>query len=369
MRVKRVTDEGPAASSDGQRIRVLLLGEDAPGALMHSYEAGFRRAGAVVRSYCLRRAFRGELGHTAARIGNRLLGQWMLERFNKRVVADLSAERFDLIVVLKGEHLSPDTVAKLKTLTRAQVVNFYPDDPFSDSRANKLAYGPEVLREYDHCFTFASNLLERYQAVGAKRVSWLPFARDPDMHSPVEPSAQPDFDVVFAGNLDAERVRWLEPVAQTFRLAIFAENVRPARGSELQRATFLPAAYGPALASALARGAISLNIMRVQNQLNHNMRSFESPACGAFTLSQRTPELERMFRENEEIAFVSSPREIVETVRYWLVHPDVRKRIRIGGIERVAEDTYEKRAWQILRETGLASGRGIAEETVRRSGL
>lgn len=343
-----------STESAGRPLRVLLLGEDAPGALMHSYRRGFEAVGARVETYCLVRAFRGGLGPTAARVAGRVLPERMLERFNRRVLEELGGHAADVAVVLKGERLQPATVAGLKAVTGARVANYYPDDPFADVRSNRLVYGPAVLREYDHCFTFASNLLAAYESAGATAVSWLPFARDPEQHAPVAPVEPPEFDVMFAGNLDAERVRWLEPIAGKVRLAILAEHTRAARGSALRAATFLPTAYGRDLPRALARASISLNIMRLQNRLNHNMRSYESPACGAFTLSQRTPELERLFREDEEIAFVDSPDTLGERVAHWLARPAERRRIARAGFERVATDTYEQRARTILETLGVA---------------
>ena len=127
------------------------------------------------------------------------------------------------------------------------------------------------------------------------------------------------------------------------------------RRSVLARATFAPAAYGRDLARALASGVISLNVMRPQNARSHNMRSYESPACRAFTLSQRTPELRELFVEGEEIACFETLDELRDTVSRWL--PDARGRERVAGsgFARVRDDTYARRAGEILERTGLAA--------------
>jgi spore maturation protein CgeB len=91
-----------------------------------------------------------------------------------------------------------------------------------------------------------------------------------------------------------------------------------------------------------------LNVMRHQNRLSHNMRSFESLACGVFTLSQRTPELTTMFRENDEVAFVSNREQLAERLTYWLSRPEDRRRIASGGYRRVEYDTYTVRARTML---------------------
>jgi hypothetical protein len=330
--------------------RVLVLGDAAPGGLMHSYASAFRRIGVDVSTYCLAEAFQGGLPGTVTRVVNRLAPTKLLRRFNTRLLNDIGKMRLDLALVLKGEGIAPATVEELRRRTGAEWFNFYPDDPFSELRSNRLAYGQATLGAYDHCFTFARHLMPQYRAAGATRVSWLPFARDPDQHSPVTPLGRPEFDVAFVGNLDGERVRWLDSVAATFTLAIFGEHTKAAvpRHSPLARATFFPAAYGTDLPRALARAAISLNVMRFQNRFSHNMRSFESPACGAFTLSQRTSELETMFVEDAEVAFVDDPADLPERVAYWLCRDEQRQKIAAAGYERVKDDTYDVRARMIL---------------------
>jgi hypothetical protein len=330
--------------------RVIVLGEDAPGGLMQSYASAFRRLGADVSTYCLASAFRNGLGVTATRVANRLAPAALLRRFNEKLLTDLSEMQLDLALVLKGERIAPATIAELRRRTGAAWLNFFPDDPFSDVRSNRLAYGPGTLGAYDHCFTFARHLIAEYRTSGVERVTWLPFARDPDQHRPVSRTAAPEFDLVFVGNLDKVRVQWLEGVAASFNVAIFGEHTRAAvpRESILRKATFLPAAYGAALSRTLARGAVSLNVMRHQNRFSHNMRSFESLACGAFTLSQRTPELGTMFREDVEVAFASTPQELPGRVDYWLSHAPERERIAAAGFRRVENDTYEERARTVL---------------------
>jgi spore maturation protein CgeB len=330
--------------------RVMVLGEDAPGGLMQSYASAFRRLGAEVSTYCMASAFRNGLNATATRVANRLAPTVLLRRFNAKLLADVGEMQLDLVLVLKGERIAPATITELRRRTGATWLNFYPDDPFSDVRSNRLAYGPATLGAYEHCFTFARHLIAQYRASGIHRVTWLPFARDPDQHSPTRQTATPEFDVVFVGNLDDRRVQWLEGVAMSFNIAVFGEHTRAAvsRGSVLRKASFLPAAYGAALSRALARGAISLNLMRHQNRFSHNMRSFESLACGAFTLSQRTPELCTMFREDVEVAFASTPQELPDRVGYWLSHAAERERIGAAGFRRVENDTYEERARTIL---------------------
>jgi spore maturation protein CgeB len=125
------------------------------------------------------------------------------------------------------------------------------------------------------------------------------------------------------------------------------------RRSALARATFAPAAYGADLARALGTGTISLNVMRPQNARSHNMRSYESPACGAFTLSQRTAELSELFVEGEQIACFADVEELRDAVARWLGDATRRAAVARAGFDRVRDDTYARRATTILERAGI----------------
>jgi spore maturation protein CgeB len=339
-------------------VRVLILGEDAPGGLMASYAGGFAALGLEARTYCLARAYDASLPAIRTRPLRRVAERVLLGAFNERVVRDLRPAEADLVLVLKGHRLQAATVDSLRQVTDAPVVNFYPDDPFSLERSNRLVHGADVLAAYDACFTFARHLVPRYRHAGVQAVHYLPFARDPGLHAPAATACAPEFDVVFVGNLDDDRVRCLEAVASTHRVGVFGERTTAAvpNRSPLARATFGPAAYGADLARTLARGAISLNVMRPQNARSHNMRSFESPACGAFTLSQRTEELAELFVEGTELACFDGVGELREAVSRWLGDPQGRARVAAAGFERVRDETYARRACTLLEKTGVAAG-------------
>jgi hypothetical protein len=329
---------------------VLIIGEDSPGALYHSYRRGFESLGMTVTGYCPVRARDRSSKLGKSRVVRRILETPLARQSNEKIADELSGARADLVLVLKGEQLAPDTIRHIRCVTGSPVVNFYPDDPFSKLRSNRLLFGAEVLTAYDICFTFARHLLTRYRQAGVRRIGYLPFARDPELHSPVEGVEEPEHEIVFVGNLDAERVQWLEHVADR-DMVVYGEHTRKAlrRGSPLRNATFRPGVYGPGFARAIRQGVLALNIMRKQNVGSHNMRSFESPGCAAFTLSQRTPELVSLFAEDEEIVCFGSAEEMRVKVARWLAaSPDERRSVAEAGFRRVEHDTYARRAETVV---------------------
>ena len=329
---------------------VLIIGEDSPGALYHSYRRGFESLGVEVTGYCPHDARRRGSPLERSRVARRLMPAATARGVNERLIDELAGVRPELILVLKGEQLARETVRHLRKASGARIVNYYPDDPFTQIRSNRLLFGEEVLAAYDVCFTFARHLMPRYREAGVADVRYLPFARDPAMHWPDPDPVPAEHDIVFIGNLDKERVEWLEAVAD-HDIVIFGEYTHAAipRVHPLRRATFKPGVYGGQFARAINSGTIALNVMRHQNARSHNMRSFESPACAAFTLSQRTPELTDLFREDEEIIFFGSRDELRAKVAHWLAAPAAaRNEVALAGFRRVEHDTYDRRAEAII---------------------
>jgi len=85
------------------------------------------------------------------------------------------------------------------------------------------------------------------------------------------------------------------------------------------------------------------------------MRSFESPACGAFTLSQRTPELTTLFAEGDEVACFETMDELREATARWLADAPARATVAQAGYERVRDDTYARRACTLLERSGVTA--------------
>ena len=63
--------------------------------------------------------------------------------------------------------------------------------------------------------------------------------------------------------------------------------------------------------------AISLNILRDQNQSSHNMKSFEIPANNGLMLTTRSREQSFFFKENV-CCYMYSSKELNEKIRFIL---------------------------------------------------
>ncbi|OEH86536.1 hypothetical protein BHU72_13075 [Desulfuribacillus stibiiarsenatis] len=78
--------------------------------------------------------------------------------------------------------------------------------------------------------------------------------------------------------------------------------------------------------SAVYRASkIVLGIQNAEHQVTQ--RTFEILGTGAFMIASRTPALQEMFVENEDLVLTSSPEETIELVNYYLNQTELRHKI------------------------------------------
>jgi spore maturation protein CgeB len=72
-------------------------------------------------------------------------------------------------------------------------------------------------------------------------------------------------------------------------------------------------------------------------QERHTTRTFEIPACGTALLTERNPETESFFSE-EEVIFYHSVEEMVNKIKYYKKNPALLQKLTENGRQRVIND-------------------------------
>ena len=117
------------------------------------------------------------------------------------------------------------------------------------------------------------------------------------------------------------------------------------------------------LINLYSRSKLSLGILEVYE--NHNpslrlrkhlhLREFEAPMCGALYCTGYSDELAEMFEPGKEILTYSSYQEMVDIIKYYLLHEKEAEKIREAGYKRSLNDhTYHIRFKQLFENIGLA---------------
>jgi len=84
-------------------------------------------------------------------------------------------------------------------------------------------------------------------------------------------------------------------------------------------------------------------------------RNFEIPGCGGFLLTADADNLRDYYEDGKEIVIFKDEKDLIEKIRYYLLHDSEREAIARRGYERtVREHTYEKRFNEIFKTMRLS---------------
>lgn len=328
---------------------VLIVGSTSELWLESSYARAFADLGATVHRWDPRTALAehsrgGKLGRLFSVFVH--VEPW-IRKANLELLRLADELRPDLILVIGTEGLRAGTLAQVRVRApRSLVYCVYPDSPHNldTDRIHCLPF-------FDRVATSSPAWIDAFERLGGKSVQWLPFAADPHLHSPAPvDSAKSELahDVVFIGTWRPEREAMLEQLADLdLRIwggKYWGNRCRP--GSPLPKRWGRRSITGSEFAQVCGASRVLLNVMDPATWPGPNMRTFEQPACGAFSLVSRTPAVTELFTEDENIVCFDTVDEAREKVRYYLAHETERQRIAEASYRFVIEGghTYVDRA-------------------------
>jgi hypothetical protein len=335
----------------GERT-ALVVGAARPQSLETSYARALATLGWTIERWdpraALRRAVRGgRLGATLATFVH--VEPWV-RKANVELLQAVDRLRPRLLLVVATSGVRAGTLAQCRIVSPAtRIYMIYPDSPHGMD-ADRI----ECLRVCDRVAASTRPWAQAFLALGAKRTHFLPFAADTQLHdaSRAPANATREWEVGFVGTWRPEREAVLEGFGD-FRLAIWGGKYwssRTKRGGAVRGRWRGGELVGEEMVRACAQTGVMLNILDPITWPGPNMRSFELPACRAFVLSQRSPEILEFFREGEEIECFGSIDEARDKARHYLANEAARERIAARGHERVVKggETYLERAKTVL---------------------
>ena len=283
---------------------------------------------------------------------------------NRALVKQVDATRPDVVLVWRGVNILPETLNRLKRSTGAVVISYNNDDPFSplyaDSRSlhlNRLwRYFTETIRLYDCNYVYRTENISDYNAAGSPRTRLLRSYYIPSVNKPVRLTQserdQYGCDLVFIGHGEEYRYRCLEPLAKS------GHNLKVYGGkstwlpllSRDSHFTLNPEITGEDYNKALCGARLCLCFFSRLNRDSYTRRVFEITACGGVLLSERTSEMQSLFREGSEALYFSSPEELQSVVASVLGDPERLNRIAEAGRLRCLRDGHsvEDRMTELL---------------------
>jgi spore maturation protein CgeB len=315
---------------------ILIYGEPYEWAMAYNVQEVCRELGYRAKIFDFTKwLYRTRRASLVNRVRDRLFVSSVARKINSDLVNVLANERFDVLLVMKGVHLFPETIAAAKTQI-AHVVNWNPDDFFNPLNSSRSLLASFPL--YDCIFTPRRHLIGEYLERGARRVEPLDWYYLPKLYYPVtvsdEEKQRLGSDVVFIGTWSPRREALLGVLA-AFDVRIWGAYWERASAKFRKEIDCRPPVFGEDMCRVIRSSKININILTAENRDTTNVRNFEIPSCSGFQLCERSAEIMRLFEEGEEIGFFSGAADLVTQCQRYLDNDEERERVTRQGYERL----------------------------------
>lgn len=282
-----------------------------------------------------------------------------LHEENKNFMAMIRQENPDLLFVVKGDHLFPETLRFIKEEMKIPLIAYIWDDPFysyaglyaDEYRKTNFEKGMNL---YDHIFVYDTHYVEEIKKRGFLQTTYLPLATDPKRYKRMNISEEDQkhygYDVCFVGIPYPNRVEVLDGLAQ-YRVGVFGDGWDK---YFLRRGKKTPSYYrGKAIGEKVLKiyrsSKIVLNIHDPEAKEGVNTRTFDILACGARELVDYKKSLNDHFHVGKEIIAYKNLKELHSLVAYYLEHLEELNEISEKGRRRVLQEhTWDQRIRQLI---------------------
>jgi spore maturation protein CgeB len=267
----------------------------------------------------------------------------------------------------------PEAIDEIRSMG-IKTVNWYCNASY------QLHLVQEISPHYDWCLVPEKFRLKDYAAINARPI-YCQEAANPHVYKSYDVPVE--FDVIFLGQKYGDRPEYIGHLIDAgVDVRVWGPNWRdrPHRSPHwprvLRRAKRAlwgqPSTDVPLVRCGLplsdeeyikmySRSKISLGFSKVANNQTEGepikqvrLRDFEAPMSGAFYMVEYFEELAEFFEPGKEVVCFSDPEDLLEKVRYYLAHDDVRERIRQAGMRRAcSEHTWHKRFEMAFKTMGL----------------
>ncbi len=301
------------------------------------------------------------------------------DRMNVALLRTVQAERPELVFFfLFTDEIAPRTIEEITYRSGAVTFNWFADDHW-----RWFNFSCHWAPLFHWVATTDPRAVVRYHHIGYERVIRSQWACN---HFTYKPSGGPyEYDVTFVGQPHSNRRRVVQAleragvridcwgygwpngrVSQEEMVRLFSRskiNLSFARSSEEVWHKALARVFLKRRADRsfqlLPPGVWRENFQSLLGKRRDQVkgRNFEIPGAGGFLLTGAVEHLEEYYVPGKEVAVFSTPRDLIERIRFYLTHDEEREAIRDAGYQRtLREHTYAHRFRAIFRAMGLDPG-------------
>lgn len=284
------------------------------------------------------------------RVKEKILRDLLAVKINHALVTDIKENKYDLMIVVRGDFITANTLSFAKTVIPV-VVNWNSDDFCNSMNTSKCML--DCIPLYDCVFTPRNHLASEYISMGAKYVQPLNWYYRPGLLYPQHKINNVNFvyDISFVGSWSKYREDVISPVCDLGLRTCGWGWSKKSSNSFIKKVNSNPQISMDEMMCVFASSKININILTKENRDTTNLRNFEVPAAGGFQLSERSDEILQLFDEDSEIVCFGDAIELKSKAFFYLKNEDSRKRIALRGYERLIRCNHSivDRARQILK--------------------
>ena len=285
--------------------------------------------------------------------------KYYLEKENKELVNTMKKEKPDLLFIIKGDHLFPETLKEIRNERSCPIIAYIWDDPFysyaglfaDDFRKSNFEKGMHL---YDFIFVYDTFYVEQMKKRGISNVEYLPLAADQNRYKKIEISEEDrgkySYEVCFVGTPYPKRIEVLEKLKH-YNLGVFGDGWTK---YFLEKGKATPSYYrgkakGEKVLKIYLSSKIVLNIHDPEAREGLNSRTFDILACGAFEIVDHKKNLDIHLKNNIEIVSFENLKELNDIVNYYIHNPELSNNIAERGRTKVLrEHTWENRIQKVI---------------------
>ncbi|MHB8108762.1 MAG: CgeB family protein [Syntrophorhabdaceae bacterium] len=292
-----------------------------------------------------------------------------LQKENDELIDTVRREKPDLLFIIKGDHLFPETLRELKRNASCPIIAYIWDDPFysyaglfsDDFRKNNFDKGMDL---YDYIFVYDTYYVEQIRKRGIVNVGYLPLAADPNRYRNIslseEDKGRYGYDICFVGVPYPNRLEILEKLGH-YNLGVFGagwKNYFFEKGKPTP-SYYKGEATGDKVLKIYLSSKIVLNIHDPEAREGLNTRTFDILACGASEVVDHKKNVEVHFKVGEEIVTFKDHDELIKLIGHYLENDGSLREISDKGRQRVLnEHTWLHRVNSVMdtiKERGIVS--------------
>lgn len=286
------------------------------------------------------------------RLQNKFLVGGLILKLNRDLEDVVRKNKPNLVFIYRGTHVLRITLRKLKSIDSDLVIfGFNNDDPFSPFYPFWIwRHFISCIQSYDVILAYRESNIPEYFAAGARRVSLWRAYFDPARNYPIKADSVSEewrCDVVFIGHYENDgRLTYLEEVVKNgWSLRIYGPpyewNDILERNSILKSLSPVRLVWGEDYNYAINGAKIALCFLSKLNRDTYTRRCFEIPASGTLLVSERSDDLTKIFRPDDEVVLFGNVPEFRCVLSSLLTDLERLKAVAGAGSRRVWADRHD----------------------------